>query len=122
MEITRDPLLLALAALGLILYFLLAERWLAARFPAGKADDEYARLAGRRRFGMINALIALAPLLGLLGTVRGVTAAFQELGAGAAASGLAGGIRLALYSTEYGLALALPAYLLARALEGKGKK
>jgi len=60
-------------------------------------------------------LIALvAPLLGLLGTVLGMIAAFRALEAGAGAAdpaALAGGIWEALLTTAAGMAVAIPASL-----------
>jgi biopolymer transport protein ExbB len=56
----------------------------------------------------------IAPLLGLLGTVLGMIAAFQALqtsGAQADASVLAGGIWEALLTTAAGMAVAIPAAL-----------
>lgn len=106
----------ALLLLGLVLYFLLAERLL-RQFLGGEPEG----VAGLRRAGVIRALIALAPLLGLLGTVCGIIATFQGLPAGPASREVAGGIYGALYTTEYGLVLAIPAFLLERLLRA-GKR
>ena len=70
-------------------------------------------LAGLRRYITIQeATSQLAPLLGLLGTVIGMMAAFQALqtsGAEADPAALAGGIWVALITTAVGLAVAIPA-------------
>lgn len=104
-----DPVTIALFVSGAALYFLLAERLLARFFPApGDAPE-----AGGRRVALIRALVAVVPLLGLLGTVRGMMQAFRGLPGGPVSLTVAEGVRAALYSTEYGLALALPALLLS---------
>ena len=66
-----------------------------------------------RGFGLIRALTASLPLLGLLGTVTGMVGTFDALSAGGghAASRAGAGISLALTATQYGLALAVPAVL-----------
>lgn len=55
-------------------------------------------------------LTNVAPLLGFLGTVMGMIAAFQaiELAGEVDATTVAGGIRTALYTTAAGLAIAIP--------------
>lgn len=69
----------------------------------------------RRQRNLLGAMIAAAPLLGLLGTVSGMEKTFIGL---AARSGeksmeaLAGGISEVLVATESGLAVAIPAMLL----------
>ncbi len=63
----------------------------------------------------IGAMITAAPLLGLLGTVMGMIAAFDSLasnGGGRSMEGLARGISEVLIDTESGLAVAIPAVLL----------
>jgi biopolymer transport protein ExbB len=68
----------------------------------------------RRKRLLIGAMIAAAPLLGLLGTVAGMIGTFEGLAGSAAQSmeGLAGGISEALLNTEAGLTVAIPALLL----------
>ena len=54
----------------------------------------------------------LAPMIGLFGTVVGMIASFQAIASGGAAPSpqkLAEGIATALFTTELGLAIALPA-------------
>ncbi|MEM1429150.1 MAG: MotA/TolQ/ExbB proton channel family protein [Pseudomonadota bacterium] len=66
----------------------------------------------RRGLRALELISTIAPLLGLLGTVLGMIAAFQELqeaGARADPSALAGGIWEALLTTAAGLAVAIPA-------------
>jgi len=68
----------------------------------------------RRQRVLIGAMIAAAPLIGLLGTVVGMIGTFESLAGRTAQSmeGLAGGISEALLNTEAGLAVAIPAVLL----------
>jgi biopolymer transport protein ExbB/TolQ len=68
----------------------------------------------RRQRQFIGAMIAAAPLIGLLGTVAGMISTFESLTGGASQSmeGLAGGISEALLNTEAGLAVAIPALMM----------
>lgn len=64
---------------------------------------------------VLGAMIAAAPLLGLLGTVNGMAKTFDSIAnqaGGQSMEGLAGGISEVLVATESGLAVALPALLL----------
>lgn len=77
-------------------------------------QNELHDLYQRQRL-VIGAMIAAAPLLGLLGTVTGMISTFESLsshGVSNAMEGLAGGISEALLNTEAGLAIAIPAVLL----------
>lgn len=82
------------------------------------AREETARIARqtlyRAREGLraLELIATIAPLLGLLGTVLGMIAAFQvlqESGNQADPSDLAGGIWVALLTTAAGMAVAIPA-------------
>jgi len=86
--------------------------------PIEAAREETARVAKRllheARAGLraLDLIATIAPLLGLLGTVLGMIAAFQALqttGARADAAVLAGGIWEALLTTAAGMAVAIPA-------------
>ena len=74
-----------------------------------------ARLAeARRGLRVLEVIVSVAPLLGLLGTVLGMIAAFQALqasGARADPAVLAGGIWEALLTTAAGMGVAIPAAL-----------
>lgn len=63
------------------------------------------------RFGaVLGVIIAAAPLLGILGTVTGIIESFDLLGAATTVSdptAVAGGIAEALYTTAFGLTIAL---------------
>lgn len=91
-----------------------------ARMPAGfeKAtqammdveQEETMRL--EHQLGYLALIGNLAPMIGLFGTVVGMIASFQAIAAGGAAPSpqkLAEGIATALFTTELGLAIALPA-------------
>jgi biopolymer transport protein ExbB len=73
-------------------------------------EDNTARLY--RKTDMLNVIAAIAPMLGLLGTVYGMILAFNELANDTkppTPSQLAGGISLALVTTMEGLVVAIPA-------------
>jgi biopolymer transport protein ExbB len=80
------------------------------------------QLASARSFlRAIEAVVQIAPLLGLFGTVLGMIQAFtalQSAGAEANPSVLAGGISVALLTTAVGLAVAIPAAFVLHWFEG----
>ena len=60
---------------------------------------------------MTQSIIAIAPLLGLLGTVVGMVETFdslQDMQLFSQSGGIAGGISQALITTQFGLAIAIP--------------
>lgn len=74
---------------------------------------------------IIQSLIAVAPLLGLLGTVTGMMETFRGLGDSALFSqtgGVAGGVAQALLTTQIGLIIAAPGIIVYRYLEGRTKE
>lgn len=86
--------------------------------PEDKAREETARVAKRelaqasKGLRALELIATIAPLLGLLGTVLGMIAAFQALqnaGSRADPAVLAGGIWEALLTTAAGMAVAIPA-------------
>lgn len=96
----------------------------AARGGASRArlDEALAPEVARldRSAGLARTLVAVAPLLGLLGTVTGMIEMFDSLGTGEFQSqegGIAAGISTALFTTEYGLAIAIPGYFVTRVLD-----
>ncbi|HJL14176.1 MAG TPA: MotA/TolQ/ExbB proton channel family protein [Sandaracinaceae bacterium LLY-WYZ-13_1] len=99
------PIMGLLFAVGLALYLLLA------RTALGLASGEHLEVAA---LTLPRALIGVAPLLGLLGTVSGVIESFEALVSGG--PGLGHGIGVALRTTQYGLTLAAPALLWERIL------
>jgi len=75
-----------------------------------------------RRLGALAAIAQIAPLVGLLGTVLGMTTtfrAFMEGGRYATAQALAGGLWQALLTAGVALALAIPAHLAHHLLHGR---
>ncbi len=61
---------------------------------------------------MLNAIAAVAPMMGLLGTVSGMITSFDQLAAGASKpSDFAGGIGEAMLTTAFALIVAIPAML-----------
>jgi biopolymer transport protein ExbB len=87
-------------------------------FTEAQAREETTRVArsllAEARIGLraLELIAAIAPLLGLLGTVLGMIAAFQALqaaGTRADPAALAGGIWEALLTTAAGMAVAIPA-------------
>jgi biopolymer transport protein ExbB len=123
------PVMFPIMALSVILYgrcfnlllFLYRAR---GRLRAGafSKEEDLGRLRGlksdleeafhRQRYP-IAAMITAAPLLGLLGTVTGMIATFENLSTGGQKSmeGLASGISEVLICTESGLAVAIPAVM-----------
>lgn len=86
--------------------------------PEDRAREETARVAKHHLaqasvgLGALELIATIAPLLGLLGTVLGMIAAFQalqEAGSKADPALLAGGIWEALLTTAAGMAVAIPA-------------
>nr|WP_242467202.1 MotA/TolQ/ExbB proton channel family protein [Ectothiorhodospira shaposhnikovii] len=74
----------------------------------------------RGQFRLLEVIGTLAPLLGLLGTVLGMIAAFQQLEAAGNRvdpSILSGGIWVALLTTAVGLAVAIPVVAVLNGLE-----
>jgi biopolymer transport protein ExbB len=137
------PLMWLILLDALVLYALLAERaWtlygVGTRFHP---EEIHALLGGHehirhlsqaialgdepeltRFFALIRGLIAVAPMLGLLGTVGGMIVTFDGILAGQrlAAAGL--GIGEALLTTQFGLAVAVPAVLLEGLLRRRSKR
>jgi len=74
---------------------------------------------------IIRAIVAVAPLTGLLGTVSGMIETFDALGDMSLFSqsgGIAGGISQALISTQMGLSVAIPGLLVGRILDRRQRK
>jgi biopolymer transport protein ExbB len=72
------------------------------------------KLLLERNLGILGTMAAIAPLIGLLGTVWGIMRAFQDmsLAGSAAPSVVAAGVAEALVTTAAGLVVAVPAVLL----------
>ena len=75
----------------------------------------------RRHLRTLEVIATISPLLGLLGTVIGMIAAFQQLQQGSGAVDpkvLSGGIWEALLTTAAGLVVAIPATVMFNILSG----
>jgi len=80
-----------------------------------KALKQYSR--------MVMTLVAIAPLIGLLGTVIGMIETFDSLASASLFSqsgGIAGGISQALFTTQLGLVVAVPGVIIGRLLDRRG--
>lgn len=76
-------------------------------------DEAFGEFDGviKRHATMITAVVSIAPLLGLLGTVAGMIETFRSLGDMTLFSqggGIAAGIATALFTTQMGLVVAVP--------------
>lgn len=82
------------------------------------------REAGRFR-ALIYTIVAVAPLTGLLGTVGGMIETFDSLGdmsLFAQSGGIAGGISQALFTTQMGLAVAIPGLIVGGILDKRASE
>ena len=74
---------------------------------------------------VVRTVVAVAPLLGLLGTVSGMIETFDSL-AGmelhSSSGGVAGGISEALFTTQMGLAVSVPGLVVGRILDGRQRR
>lgn len=85
-------------------------------------DDAFGEFDGeiRRYSHTITALVAIAPLLGLLGTVSGMIVTFESLGdmtLFSQSGGIASGIATALFTTQMGLVVAVPGVVVKAMLD-----
>lgn len=112
------PLLavLAMIAFGVWAYFfrslgsLRALSHAAETTPLTEEREEAWRTLARRDLGILAAFTAAAPLVGLLGTVLGMVGTFDAVSdlSGEPSRRIAGGIRQALVTTQFGLLIAIP--------------
>lgn len=71
---------------------------------------------------IIGSLVAVAPLLGLLGTVTGMIETFDsmaDMSFFSQSGGIAGGIAEALFTTQMGLVVAVPGVVIGRMLDSR---
>ncbi len=89
------------------------------------AHIEPIKLEASKYSSLIKAIVFIAPLLGLLGTVGGMIETFDSLGDKSlfsSSGGIAGGISQALLTTQMGLIVAIPGLFAGRYLDGLEKK
>ena len=90
------------------------------RYLDDSFNDFYVPLNQYSRF--IKTVVTIAPIAGLLGTVTGMIETFDSLGDMALftqTGGIAGGISQALFTTQMGLAIAIPGLIIERLLKKK---
>jgi biopolymer transport protein ExbB len=93
-----------------------------ASVPALRAHLAGPRAAVRTGQTLVRSIVAVAPLLGLLGTVTGMIETFRSLGEMelfTQGGGVAGGIGEALLTTQMGLAVSVPGLIVGRLLDRK---
>ena len=119
------------AAAGTGLRRALVGSFLAARSGLPAVDRDILRLCARRLRGglqrhltAIAVLTAVAPLLGLLGTVLGMIETFDVIAAFGTgnARAMAGGISVALITTQTGLLVAIPGFLAGGVLRRRARR
>ena len=110
------PLMPALSLLSIALYALAIER-LYATFGPNRRNEAPAR----KGILILRAMVAAAPLLGLLGTVSGMIESFEALMNGGRIAELGHGIGYALRTTQYGLAIAVPAIIIERVISRRSE-
>ncbi|MDT8450784.1 MAG: MotA/TolQ/ExbB proton channel family protein [Wenzhouxiangellaceae bacterium] len=92
-----------------------------------RLDDAFADLewTTRRYHTLIFTIVAIAPLTGLLGTVAGMIETFDSLAdmsLFAQSGGIAGGISQALFTTQMGLAVAIPGLIVGGMLDRRASE
>jgi len=95
--------------------------WYAKRIREGMVSES--SLALKQNIGLIKALIAICPLLGLLGTVTGMIAVFDVMtySGGGNARAMAGGVSMATVPTMAGMVAALSGVYFGTWLEHKAQ-
>ena len=95
--------------------------WYAKRIRDGLVSE--AALALKQNIGLIKALIAICPLLGLLGTVTGMITVFDVMtySGGGNARAMAGGVSMATVPTMAGMVAALSGVYFGTWLEHKAQ-
>ena len=95
--------------------------WYARRIKEGLVSE--ASLELKQNVGLIKALIAICPLLGLLGTVTGMIAVFDVMtySAGGNARAMASGVSMATVPTMAGMVAALSGVYFGTWLEHKAQ-
>jgi biopolymer transport protein ExbB len=79
----------------------------------------------RRYRTLVRTIVIVAPLLGLLGTVNGMIEMFQSLGDQnfySQSGGVAQGISQALFTTQFGLVIAIPGMLVGALVDRRERR
>ncbi|MDC0598226.1 MotA/TolQ/ExbB proton channel family protein [Gammaproteobacteria bacterium] len=103
-SLTDNWILTAIALLALTVYFRIFKTLFIRSDNKESADNSH-----------LPAMVSALPLLGLLGTIAGLLQTFQEMSLGESlehSNLLSSGISDALATTQFGLATAIPAWLL----------
>lgn len=97
------------------------DSWYAKRIREGLVSET--SIALRQNVGLIKVLIAICPLLGLLGTVTGMIAVFDVMtySVGGNARAMAGGVSMATVPTMAGMVAALSGVYFGTWLEHKAQ-
>ncbi len=87
--------------------------------PAHGVESRLRLVVDADRVGMatISVITNIAPMLGILGTAWGLVEIFGVFGAPGAQEGIAAGISTALYTTIFGLAIAVPGIIALTSFE-----
>lgn len=86
----------------------------------GAFEDDMNRFSS-----LVRAIVVAAPLAGLLGTVTGMIETFDSLATMSLftqTGGIAGGISVALISTQMGLAVAIPGFVVGRVIDRRAER
>lgn len=113
--------LLALLTLGFGITWCLVDIW--QRIHSADTPADRARIQRRLNFAFM--LIGVAPLLGLLGTVTGMFATFDGMaapGSGAPIGIISRGVSEALLTTQTGLIIAVPGFVVCALLRASFQK
>lgn len=105
LEALAHPIVLCIAGLALVTFWWLAE------LLADRRRDAGWRVRTERALPLLEVLVAVQPLLGLLGTLSGLLDTFRRMSlAGGLERGelVGGGIAVAMVTTQAGLLMAIP--------------
>jgi len=135
------PVMIAILGLSVVLYSrcfrLLLSLWRSSReldsrgsaqegrLPQLRREREEVQESFRQQRIALGAMIAAAPLLGLLGTVSGMVTTFESLSGHSmekTMEGLARGISEVLVATESGLVVAIPALMVVHIANGSVRR
>jgi len=104
-----------------------AQRQYRGRVPPSVLEEIFSPIRADLEWGrvIIRSIVAISPLLGLLGTVTGMIETFRSLADMALftqGGGIAGGIAEALLTTQMGLAVSVPGIIVGRMLDRRQQR